>query len=364
MEKLRCFAVVLLGLEKIAADELSLLSVSNICAEEGGVHFQATMDGVFRINLRSRCVTRVLIRLAQFRAHSFPELFNKTAKIEWERYISSMNFSVRASAHRSRLLHTGRIETVVADAVRKRSAAISTEEGIGQSIVVRMDDDICTISIDSSGERLDRRGYRLHSGRAPLRETMAAAILEWIGWQVEEPLLLPMCGSGTFAIEAAWLGMHRVPGLDHDFPFKYWPSFKEKRWQRALSKSKDMERNVELCIFASDLDREIIQQARKNAEAADVSKKIHFSAGSFSDLVPPEGSGSGVIICNPPYGGRIKGDVRGLYRQLGEHFRGHFSGWRIAIIVPDQGCENALEIPVKQRLKVKHGGKWVHILRL
>ncbi len=364
MEKLRCFAVTLPGLEEIVAEELGLLSVSDICAEEGGVHFQATMDGVFRVNLRSRSVTRVLIRLTQFRAHSFPELFNKASKVGWERYLSSAGFGVRASAHHSKLLHTGRIEATVSDAIKKRCTLTESEKAIGQSIVVRMDDGICTISIDSSGERLGRRGYRLYSGKAPLRETMAAAILQWIGWQAEEPLLLPMCGSGTFAIEAAWLGMRRAPGLGHDFPFKHWPSFKEKRWQRILDKSEAMGREVQLQIFASDMDQEMIQQAKRNAKAATVSRQIHFSVERFTSLTPPEESEPGVIICNPPYGDRIKGDVRGLYRQLGDCFRKYFSDWRIAVIVPDQGCEHALGMPVKRRLKIKHGGKWVHLLQL
>ncbi|ATX82108.1 putative N6-adenine-specific DNA methylase [Mariprofundus ferrinatatus] len=366
MEKLHCFAVTLPGLENIAARELESLSVDEISAEEGGVSFQSTMDGVMRVNLRMRVATRILIRLAEFRAHSFPELFNKAARIHWERYIGPATaLEMHASSHGSKLLHTGRVEKAVSDAIAQRCAGTAEGGPIGQAqrILVRMDDDICTISIDSSGERLDRRGYRMHSGRAPLRETIAAAMLQWMNWQHDESLVLPMCGSGTFAIEAAWSALHRAAGLDHEFPFRQWPSFKKKRWQRIYAKAEAMRRDVALNICASDLDPEIIHQAERNAEAAGVAGQIRFSVEDFTKTAAPEGA-PGVLLCNPPYGDRIKGDVRGLYRQLGEMLRERFGGWRIAVIVPDQGCENALAMPVRDRLKIKHGGKWVYILRL
>ena len=367
MEKLICFAVTLPGLEKIVAEELKLLSVDEIRVDDGGVRFQTTMDGLFRVNLRLRCATRVLIRLAEFRTHSFPELYNKAKKIPWERYVcKDAVVDVRASCHGTKLLHTGRVELAVSDAIRNKHALPESELKAAaqpQAILVRMDDDICSISIDSSGERLDRRGYRLHSGKAPLRETIAAAILNWSDWQSDEPLLLPMCGSGTFAVEASWMASHRAAGLDHVFPFKQWPCFKEKRWLRVFGKAEAMLRDVELNILASDLDREILNQARKNAKAA-AAHQVQFAVQDVLKLSPPAESSPSLLICNPPYGDRIKGDVKGIYRQLGELFRASFEGWKIVVIVPDQGCENELAMAVKKRLKIKHGGKWVHILQL
>ncbi|ATX79508.1 putative N6-adenine-specific DNA methylase [Mariprofundus aestuarium] len=370
MEKLNCFAVTLPGLEKIVAKELESLSVDEIKVDDGGVRFQTTMDGLFRVNLRLRCATRVLIRLAEFRTHSFPELYNKAKKIQWERYVCvNTELDVRASCHGTKLLHTGRVELAVTDAIRNKHALpespIKHSAMQHQAVLVRMDDDICSISIDTSGERLDRRGYRLHSGKAPLRETIAAGILYWADWQPDEPLLLPMCGSGTFAVEAAWMAGHRAAGLDHDFPFKQWPCFKEKRWKRIFAKAEAMHKEVQLEIFASDLDKGILRQAEKNAATAGVGKQIHFAVQDVNRLSPPDGTASpGLIVCNPPYGDRIKGDVSGIYRQLGQLFKASFEGWRMVVIVPDQGCENDLGLPVKRRLKIKHGGKWVHILQL
>jgi len=174
-----------------------------------------------------------------------------------------------------------------------------------------------------------------------------------------------MCGSGTFAVEAAWMASHRAAGLDHSFVFKQWPCFKAKRWLRVFGKAEAMLRDVELNIFASDLDQGIVKQAEKNATAADVRKLIIFTVQDMKQLTPPEGiSSPGLIICNPPYGDRIKGDTKSIYRELGELFKKSFEGWRMVVIVPDQGCENELGLPVKRRLKIKHGGKWVHILQL
>jgi len=339
------------------------------------------MDGLFRINLRSRVVTRILIRLASFRALSFPELYNKSRKVAWEHYIGpQVSISVRASCNTSKLMHSTRAQLAVSDAVRDRLELASskiasqkdesreTEAGnvaTEQQILLRIGNNQCTISLDTSGERLDRRGYRLHSGRAPVRETIAAAILRWMDWETDEPLLSPMCGSGTFAIEAAWMAEKRAPGLDHSFPFSHWPSFKQKRWHRALDKALAMRSLRQTCIIASELDAGILEQARGNAAQAGAGDIIRFEQLDVCRLTVPENtSGPGLIICNPPYGDRIKGDVKSLYKNLGEVFSQQFSGWRMAVIVPDQGCENALGLTVKKHLKIKHGGRWVHVLHL
>jgi len=371
MSKLSCYAVVVPGLEGIAADELNELAAHDVKVEGGGVSFTTTMDGLFRINLRSRTTTRILIRLASFRALSFPELYNKGKKVAWELYVSAqIPVSVRASCSSSKLMHSGRAELAIFDAVRDRLVVESKEIGAKdtvneQQILLRIENNQCTISLDTSGERMDRRGYRLHSGKAPLRETIAASILRWMDWQADEVLLTPMCGSATFAIEAAWMAQKRASGLKHVFPFIYWPSFKEKRWQRAVDKAVAMQCCPDARIIATELDAGIIRQARENAEQAGVGNAISIERLDVRKLCAPEDvSGPGLIVCNPPYGDRIKGNVTALYKDIGQVFRASFSGWRLAIIIPDQDCEKALGLPVKRRLKIKHGGKWVHVLHI
>ncbi|PIX55718.1 MAG: RNA methyltransferase [Zetaproteobacteria bacterium CG_4_9_14_3_um_filter_54_145] len=362
------FAIMPPGMEGLAAAELKALSAHDINPVAGGVEFSGSMDTMMRVNLRARCITRVLLRLASFKALSFPELYNKSKRVDWQRYFAEgAALSLRASCHGSRLLHSGRVEQAVLDAIRDGCIQVTAGSGEtepAQQILIRVDKDRCTISIDCSGERLDRRGYRLHSGMAPLRETIAAGILQWMEWQPDEVLLTPMCGSGTFAIEAALMAAKRAPGLAHDFAFLHWPSLKQKRWQRVLQKAEAMAVKPRLHIYASDLDGRMLAQARHNAKDADVSELIDFNVLDIARLAPPAGVAGGLIIVNPPYGGRIEADARAIYAMLGKVFREHFSGWRMMVIVPDQGCERALAIPVKRRLKVKHGGHWVHMLHL
>jgi putative N6-adenine-specific DNA methylase len=366
MEKLNCYAVVVPGLEAIAADELNALAAHDVQVAEGGVSFSASMDGLFRINLRSRICTRILIRLASFRAMSFPELYNKSKKVAWEQYIGAdMSVSVRVSCSHSKLMHSGRAEMAVSDAIRDRLGFDARGPAVEQQVLLRIDNNQCTISLDTSGDRLDRRGYRMHSGKAPVRETIAAAMLRWMDWQPDEPLLSPMCGSGTFAIEAAWMGQKRAAGLEHAFPFMHWPSLKEKRWQRALEKARAMKSDHSASIMASELDAGILKQAQANAAQAGVAELISFQHLDVRKMrLPEQIEAPGLIICNPPYGDRVGGDVKGIYASLGDVFRQHFSGWRVAVMVPDQVCEKALGLKVRGRLKIKHGGKWVHVLKV
>ncbi len=376
MGNLSCYAVVVPGLETMAGDELNELAAHDVKVEEGGVSFTTTMDGLFRINLRSRIVTRVLIRLTSFRAMSFPELYNKSRKVAWEHYIGSqISVSVRASCKASKLMHSGRAEQAVSDAVRDRLGMQPQKDAAGaidahnmdneQQILLRIENNQCTISLDTSGERLDRRGYRLHSGKAPVRETIAAAMLRWMEWGIDEPLLSPMCGSGTFAIEAAWMAEKRAPGLNHAFPFIHWPIFKQKRWHRAVDKARAMQFSSPARIIASELDAGILKQARENAALAGVGDVISFEQLDVCRLTVPENiSAPGLIVCNPPYGDRVKVDVKSLYKTLGAVFSQQFPGWRMAVMVPDQICENALGLKVKERFKIKHGGRWVHVLHV
>ncbi len=365
---LECFAVVVPGLEQVAADELTALSVHEVRMMPGGVAFSASMDGLCRVNLRARSITRVLLRLAQFKAMSFPELFNKSCRIHWQRYIpDGRPVSVRAACHRSRLMHSGRVEDCVRDAVvsrlQQKGVSLAEGEGDAQQVVVRMEHDVCTISLDSSGERLDRRGYRLLSGHAPIRETVAAAILQWMDWRPGEPLLVPMCGAGTFAIEAALLGQGRAANPGHDFALRHWPVLNARRWQRVHDKAVAMRRDTPLTIAASDMDETVLAQAMANAATAGVADAIRFACRDVRDLRPETEKG-GLIVCNPPYGERIKGDVHALYRDLGGLLRSSFPAWRMAVIVPDLDCEKALGMAVVRRLRFKHGGLWVHALHL
>jgi len=357
---LNCYAVVIPGLESIAAAELAALNMHNIEVGEGGVHFHTSPDGLMRVNLRARTLTRVLLRLKRFRALSFPELFNKSTTIAWQHYVHSDSaLRIRVSSHRSKLMHSGRIEQTVHEAIAKRLERYPpvAADGPVLDVHVRFDHDVCQFSLDTSGERLDRRGYRLDSGPAPLRETMAAALLQWMDWQVDEVLMVPMCGSGTLAIEAA-LSAARIPaGWQHHFPFVGWPGFPERRWRRICDKARAMRRNVDAHIALSDNQAEYVAQARRNIAKAGVAGMLQPEIHDFFTLRPV--ADHGLVMLNPPYGRRIGHATGELYHRIGIHLQRYFPAWRCMVLVPDQACRKRLGLSVQRSLNIRHGGNWI-----
>ncbi|MDX8403870.1 MAG: class I SAM-dependent RNA methyltransferase [Mariprofundaceae bacterium] len=362
----RFYAVVIPGLENIAVKELEALSAHEIQKDSGGVHFSGTMETMFRVNLRSRCITRVLLRLKRFTALSLNDIQKKVQQVDWGHFLDAHTIlRVHASCHSSKLMHTVKIETEINETIKK-SGFSSVSDNVEQQVFIRIENNRCLLSIDTSGERLDRRAYRLESGKAPVRETLAAGILQWMGWPSQEPLMVPMCGSGTFAIEAAMAGIKQAPDLTHKFPFLVWPQLKQKAWERLLHRSEAMTKKdtKKYGIFASDIHTGAIEITARNAERAGVEKLIQTERKDVLHLTPPDGFGSGLMICNPPYGRRIDADVKSLYSALGRVFEREFKGWRMAIFSPDYRCEKALGLPVKDRLKIKHGGHYVEILHI
>ncbi len=361
----RFYAVVIPGLEEIAAGELERLSAHEIKRDNGGVHFSGTVETMFRVNLRSRTITRVLLRLKRFTAMTLNELRYQLEKVDWQPYLAQgATFEVHASCHASKLMHTGKIENKIAEVLQGQGFSMVEKGGV-QQIFIRIENNRAVLSIDTSGERLDRRGYRLESGKAPLRETLAAAVLQWAGWKPEEPLMVPMCGSGTFAVEAALMATKRSPGLTHNFPFAVWPQLKVKAWKRAKEKSENMidVAPESLSICASDINPSAIAITKRNAERAGVEEFIDLKQRDIRRFEMPDDSSPGLLLFNPPYGERINADVRALYVTIGEIHK-RFAGWRTVLISPSEPYERALGVPVKKRLKVKHGGRWVQLLEL
>lgn len=355
------YAVTPPGLEAIAAAELGGLSAHDIAPGTGGVAFRGSQELMARVNLRARTLTRVLMRLDTFKALSFPELYNKCRRLDWSRYLAAdSGLRIRASCHGSRLMHSGRIEKALADAIADRLGTVPEEADQSQQVFVRIDHDVVTLSLDTSGDRLDRRGYRLQPGYAPLRESIAAALLLWAGWHGESPLMVPMCGAGTLAIEAAWIARRRPPNLSRAFPFQAWPGMPARRWQGVLDKAAAMQRDVPVIIHASDLDAAVLEAARANADQAGVQNAIAFSRADVRDLEPA--AAQGLIILNPPYGLRL--NHQGLYAGIGGMLRAGFADWRRIVLVPDSQSERDLGLPVRARLAFRHGGRRIQALDL
>jgi len=360
-EGLRCYAVVLPGLEAVAARELAALGAREPQPTHGGIEFRTSPAGLMRIGLRARVPTRLLLRLSEFRALSFPELFNKACRLPWELYLRRAGRCVvRAEARRSRLLHRGRIEATLAQAIARRLRTHGRVDARPDQLCVhvRVRDDVCQLSLDACGERLDRRGYRRQPGKAPLRETLAAGLLQWADWRAEQPLCVPMCGSGTLAIEAALRAAQCAPGLAHVFPFIGWPGFSERRWRQARARAEAMRRPCAPRIHASDREPQALAWTRANAAMAGVAQMLRIEQRDFFTL---EAMGAcGLIVLNPPYGVRIGGDARALYARIGRHLARYFPGWRCVVLAPDEACVRALHHSPERTLRVHHGGRWVH----
>lgn len=354
------FVVAAPGLEKVCEAEALSLGLEEVQSSSGGVVFSGGLRELYLANLHMRTATRVLVRLGDFKATDFPDLFRKALRLPWGSFLRpDTAIEVRATSHRSRLIHTGRIAETVAAAIDRalgRSAGFTAVPGFKQMILVRFEDDSCTISCDSSGELLHKRGYRLSTGAAPLRETLAAASLLLLGWDGTVPLCDPLCGSGTIAVEGALLAAKQPPGRHREFAFMHWPGYRQGLWQALTS---DADRRVVTSaapIFASDSDSCVLAIAEQNAQQAGVNTLIDFHCSDLLSL--PVRRGPGLVLCNPPYGIRLERgeDLLALYKDLGEGFKRAFPGWTIAFISPDDKLAMATGLDVSMCARLLNGG--------
>ncbi len=369
------FVVCPPGLEKVTAAELISLGPrtsdsknlrqADLTVEKGGVTFDGDMADLYRANLSLRSANRVLMRVADFRAIGFSELRKKAARVAWEKYLKKgQAVSLRVSCHKSRLYHSAavaeRVVNAIADRMEASPVVVETMDDDGdlhqaQIILVRLLHDYCTISVDSSGELLHRRGYRQAVAKAPLRENLAAGILMASGWDQQSPLIDPFCGSGTIPIEAALLARRIPPGIKRSFAFLNWQEFDGDHWemvrQEAIAQIQDH------CppILASDRDAGAIEMAAANAERAGVLENIRFSCGAISMIEP---AGKGWVVTNPPYGTRISSnkDLRNLYAQMGNILRKKCPGWRTAILTGDPNLLRQTRLDLELTVSTYNGG--------
>ncbi|HAL17459.1 MAG TPA: class I SAM-dependent RNA methyltransferase [Anaerolineaceae bacterium] len=373
---LEAFAACLPGVEPFLAQELEELGYIPAADSashhpgEGGVGFSSTLEGLYRANLWLRTANRVLLRLGRFHAIQFAELRRKAANLPWERYLApGQPVAIRSTCHHSKLYHSGAVSERVLGAIGDRlkhapeALAFDEEQPSAQLVLVRMENDECTISLDMSGEPLHRRGYRLAVAKAPLRETVAAAMLYASGWDRRSPLLDPFCGSGAIPIEAALLAARIPPGMQRSFAFMNWPGYHAYSWENLKSKAAKKIHAPEGAIFGSDRDAGAVQAAIENAERAGVAQWIQFTQASVSAIQPP--ASLGWVVTNPPYGVRISAgnDLRGLYTQFGNVLRNVCPGWHAAYLCNDERLASLTRLEFEKGVSLSNGGIPVKLTR-
>jgi len=370
---LELFAVAAPGVEGVLCAELAQLGAQNPVVIEGGVSFQGDDERMMRANLWSRTASRILLRVARFPAANLRALASGAAKVAWKNYLSPQHqLQVKATCHNSRVYHSGaaaeRVLLAACEAVGCAPAAGKDEgnadaAGPTAAVFVRLDRDECTLSLDTSGEHLHLRSWRLETAKAPLRENLAAAVLLQAGWAGSEALLDPMCGSGTFPIEAALLAARMPPGGQRRFAFMEWSRFEEARWRRILEEAHQLRRAAPVPIHAADRDAGAAAITRRNAERAGVLEHVTVEQRPLSRT--PELPGPGLLVCNPPYGTRIGApkDLRDLYAALGNVVR-RLPGWRAAIVTPDRQLAQATGLTFTDAGEaLAHGGLRVRVYR-
>jgi putative N6-adenine-specific DNA methylase len=341
----------------------------------GGVAFTGGLPELYRANLHLRTASRVLARLgSSFYAAAFSELRKKASRLPWERFLTpGQPVSIRATCHKSKLYHSEavaeRVAGAIADRLGKSSPLLkpADEESASppQLVVVRLVNDLCTVSIDSSGELLHRRGYRQAVAKAPLRETLAAAMLIASGWDLTSPLLDPFCGSGTIPIEAALMARGIPPGGRRKFAFMEWPGFEQSAFSSQLSASTyPLPLTTYPLILASDRDAGAIEMARANAERAGVAEMIEFTRQAVSSVTPPAAT-KGWVVTNPPYGKRVSEgkDIRNLYAQFGNVLRQKCPGWEVSVLCSDPSLLGQLHLTLDTSLALVNGGVNVRLGR-
>ncbi len=355
------------GLEPLLAQELAELGLApprryfKPGQGDGAVAFEGSLEALYRANLELRVAERVLLRLGRFEAGSFAALERLAARVSWRETLpAGAALTVRVDSRRSKLYHERAVAERLAGAAGRRLAAPGEAAPILQASVDR---DVVTLDLDSSGEPLHRRGYRLETAKAPLRETLAAALLRASGWDKASPLLDPFCGSGTIAIEAYQLSRNLAPGRARRFAFMDWPGFDATLWQNVRARAEEAARRDGPVVAASDRDAGAIEAASANAARAGA-EAIAFSRAAVSAVVPP--AGTGWLVANPPYGARLSAgkDVRDVYAQLGKLLRGPCAGWKAALICPALELARATGLRVEPGYSTKNGGLDVRLFSL
>ncbi|WP_425092467.1 THUMP domain-containing class I SAM-dependent RNA methyltransferase [Tropicimonas sp. S265A] len=350
------------GLEDALADEARAAGFDTPSVTPGGVETRGDFAEMMRANLVLSGAGRVLVRITAFRAFHLAQLDKRARKVDWGAWLPpGTPVRIEASCRKSKIYHDRAAAQRVAKAAGQAGLIPATGEARDAvRLVTRIEDDLVTLSLDTSGAPLHRRGLKEFVGKAPLRETMAALFLRQAGYDGQMPLVDPMCGSGTILLEGAAVAAGVHPGRARNFAFERFTQFEPNAWQ-ALRGSADPALGSTR-LYGYDRDQGAIQGARQNAARAGVDTLCQFTCQPVSGLIPPV-DGPGLVMVNPPYGARIgnKKLLFGLYGALGQVLRERFADWRVGIITSDAGLARATGLPLAAGPRIAHGGLTVQL---
>jgi putative N6-adenine-specific DNA methylase len=361
-QKVTLIATAAMGLEAIVGREVKALGYEDIQVENGRVVFTAEPSAIPRANLWLRTADRVKLLAGRFKATSFDELFEKTKALPWEDFITEDGeFPVVGKSVKSKLYSVPDCQSIVKKAIVERLkqkygvASWLKESGAFYRVEIALHKDEALLTIDTSGSGLHKRGYRIGQGEAPLKETLAAALVQVTNWHPDKPLVDPFCGSGTIAIEAALIGQNIAPGFNREFASEEWAFISQKAWDDAFQEAEDFANyDQPLNITGSDINPELIDIARKNAMEAGLGDLITWKQMQMSDFKPRQENG--YLISNPPYGERMgeREEVEQMYRDLGS-IMNDFPSWSVYILTSHEGFEKLYGKPATKKRKLFNG---------
>ncbi len=369
------FVVTAPALEHLCYNELKNLPLA--CKDAhivtGGITFKGRLQDCYMANVQLATANRILMRIAYFSAHTFYKLQKKIARIPWELYLTAdSRLTFRIRSHQSRLYHTEAVGDCFAKVLRERLSAYGAVSAEGertahnQQIFVRIVDNQFTVSLDSSGELLHKRGLKNYRAVAPVRETIAAAVLQLAGYNENEPLIDPLCGSGTFTLEAAMKVKHIPPGWFREFAFMGWPGFSNRRWQH-LKKTcgSDIRTKSRPQIFASDHDETMCALLRQTVEEHNLSDAVRVECKDFFTIEPRNVTGDrGLVVLNPPFGLRMRErfNDEDFFEAVCRHVQKVYRGWRVALLIPAPHGKHKALFPGLKKYILWHGGLKVALL--
>ena len=364
------FATCDAGLENLLKRELQALGAAECALAHRGVHFAGDKRSLWRVNLGSRFANRVLLPVAEFPALDRKALYDGVHRIQWPTWFGvRRTLAVDASTHKNPLAHSGFVAQVVKDAIcdrfREQFDARPSVDRKNPDIVVnaRLHGDRCVVSLCSSGQRLHRRGYRIEAGPAPLKETLAAAMVTQSGWTPGMPLVDPMCGAGTIVIEAALMAAGIGPGTLRinraGFSFMRWHNFQKGEFDEVLATldAQMTQEPSEAMICGFDIDTRAVAMAQRNAHRAGIEAWLNFESQALIYLKPRPQWTKGFLVTNPPYGERMgeAEEVQALYGLLGEILRDRFKGFKAGILIPEESPSRALGLSPDRRFSMRNG---------